>query len=144
MMSHTILRELDRELEGIDHFPCHVRAPSLSSVSMIDTFLPPLSLGHTPLALDWEAISSIEATTSKLSLQKAIHTDLGAVQREQTQIHLKNSTQSQSLISLVHICFTLFSEKGLFTGNTTKSTHQHPVQCKTSISCVLQHTLSST
>ena len=43
------------------------------------------------MALDQEAVSSNEATTSKLSLQKAIHTDLGAVQREQTQNPLKRS-----------------------------------------------------
>ena len=44
MMSHIILRKNSTEnWKGATIFPCHVQAPSLSSASMIDTPLPPLS-----------------------------------------------------------------------------------------------------
>ena len=83
MMSHIILRKNSTEnWKGATIFPCHVQAPSLSSASMIDTPLPPpspqegnpLSLGHTPLVSDQEAMSLIEAATVKLRDQKIIHT----------------------------------------------------------------------
>ena len=66
MMSRMILRKNSTEnWKGATIFLCHVQAPSLSSASMIDTPLPPLSpqegnplsLGHTPLVSDQEAMS---------------------------------------------------------------------------------------
>ena len=76
MMSPMILRNSTENWKEATIFPCHVQALSLSSVSMIDTPLPPpspqegnpLSLGHTPL------VSPIEATTLKSRDQKIIHT----------------------------------------------------------------------